>query len=175
LRIRPKRPARQTGWALAELAVLTGQRPRTIRYYVERGLVARPDFRGTATRYQRLDLLRLLAIERLKGEGVASLAAIKQRLDVAGEAELLAAVSARPPSAAVAAALELPAGAHVGTLTADRAAPMAHAALEGSASELGQPWRRLLLLPGLELLLADDASPAVRHVAAQIRAYCARF
>jgi DNA-binding transcriptional MerR regulator len=175
LRIRPKRPAQQTGWVLSELASLTGQRPRTIRYYVEQGLLEPPEFRGTATRYQRLHLLRLLAIERLRHEGVASLAAIKQRLDSAGEAELLAAVCAGPPSAAVAVALELPAvSAHVGAPGAQRAAALVQAVPGGGASELGTPLRRLVLLPGLELLLSEDASPAVRHVAAQIRAYCAR-
>jgi DNA-binding transcriptional MerR regulator len=174
-RIRSKRPAPKTGWLIAELAVLSGQQPRTIRYYVEQGLLARPAFHGTATRYQRLHLLRLLAIERLKRDGLTSLVAIKQRLDATGEAELLAAVSARPPSAAVAAALELPAaGTHAAALGAERTVSMLHAAPASGVSDPGPPWRRLLLLPGLELLLADDASPAVHNVAAQIRAYCAR-
>ena len=31
-RIRPKTPAPKTGWVIGELAALTGQRPRTIRY-----------------------------------------------------------------------------------------------------------------------------------------------
>jgi hypothetical protein len=72
------------------------------------------------------------------------------------------------PSAAVAAALGLPAPEANG-------AGAARAGAAGAGAELvGEAWRRLVLLPGLELLLAENASPAVRHVAEQIRAYCAR-
>jgi hypothetical protein len=38
----------------------------------------------------------------------------------------------------------------------------------------GEAWRRVALLPGLELLMAEDASPAVRQIAQQIQGYCAR-
>ena len=86
-RIRLKRPKPKTGWVMAELAALTGLRPRTIRYYVDHGVLERPEFRGTATRYQRTHLLRLLAIQRLRREGVPNLAVIKQPIDAAGEAE----------------------------------------------------------------------------------------
>jgi DNA-binding transcriptional MerR regulator len=172
---RNRRPAPKVGWVLAELAALTGQPRRTIRYYVEQGLLGRPEFRGTATRYQRSHLLRLLAIQRLKSEGVPSLSAIKQRIDAAGEAELLAAVSARPPSTAVATALGLPVSgaAPVSTQSASMVSGGAAAAPE-EAELTGEAWRRVLLLPGLELLLAEDASPAVRQVARQIQVYCAR-
>jgi hypothetical protein len=44
----------------------------------------------------------------------------------------------------------------------------------GGAEIIGEAWRRVLLLPGLELLIAEDASPAVRQVAEQIRGYCGR-
>jgi DNA-binding transcriptional MerR regulator len=164
------------GWVLAELAALTGQPRRTIRYYVEQGLLGRPEFRGTATRYQRTHLLRLLAIQRLKSEGVPTLSAIKQRIDAAGDAELLAAVSARPPSTAVATALGLPVtgAAPVSAQSSSMVTGGAAAAAgEGEAELTGEAWRRVLLLPGLELLLAEHASPAVRQVARQIQAYCA--
>ena len=101
-RIRLKRPKPKTGWVMAELAALTGLRPRTIRYYVDHGVLERAVFRGTAMRYQRPHLLRLLAIQRLRREGVPTLAVIKQRIDAAGEAELLEAVRVGAPSAAVA-------------------------------------------------------------------------
>ena len=88
--------------------------------------------------------------------------------DAAGDAEILEAVRVRPPSAAVAAALGL-------------AVPEANgsgaAAKTGAGAELvGEAWRRVLLLPGLELLVAEDASPspAVRQLAEQIRGYCGR-
>ncbi len=106
-RKRRKSRAPKTGWVITELAALTGQSPRTIRYYLQQGVLSRPPFFGTATRYGREHLLRLLGVERLKREGLRKLSVIKQRLDAAGDAELLAAVAAQPPSAAVTAASSL--------------------------------------------------------------------
>jgi DNA-binding transcriptional MerR regulator len=92
---------------MAELARLSGRPRRTIGYYVRQGLLAKPAFYGTATRYGRVHLLRLLYIERLQGDGMRALKAIKQRLDALSERELEALVAAQPLSAAVAAALGL--------------------------------------------------------------------
>ena len=44
--------------------------------HVDHVVLERPEFRGTATRYQRTHLLRLLAIQRLRREGVPTLAVI---------------------------------------------------------------------------------------------------
>lgn len=106
-------------------------------------------------------------MERLKREGLRKLSVIKQRLDAAGEAELLSAVAARAPSAAVAAALGLPA-------PGEAAGPNGSAApSSGSTGAPGEAWRRIQLLPGLELMLAENASPVVRQVALQIQTHCA--
>jgi DNA-binding transcriptional MerR regulator len=161
---------------ISELAELTGQSPRNIRYYLQQGVLSRPTFHGTATRYGREHLLRLLGIEHLKREGLRKLSTIKQRLDAAGERELLAAVAARPPSAAVLAALGL-APANVTRASDGPCAQAASAdhgagARNGTASA-GEPWRRFQLLPGLELLLAESAGPAVREIALRIQAHCA--
>ena len=173
LRQRRKTRPPKTGWLISELAALTGRPARTIRFYVEQGLLERPPFYGTATRYGRPHLLRLLGIERLKREGLRSLPLIKQRLDAAGEAELLAAVAARPPSAAVAVALGLAdPNASSASNPREGALPIARGAEANASVAPGELWRRILLLPGLELLLADDASPAVRHVAMQVQAHC---
>ena len=171
LRRRRKRKIPQTGWLLSELSALTALPSRTIRYYVEQGVLARPEFRGTATRYGREHLLRLLGIERLKREGMKRLASIKQHLDAAGEAQLLAAVAARPPSAMVAAAL----GITTPSASSDGSASTGQTSTAGAGNtSRGELWRRLSLLPGLELLLAEDASPAVRQIAQQIQVHCSR-
>ncbi len=51
---------------LEELAAAAGVSPRTVRYYVQRGLLPAPDFRGKDTAYSEAHLLRLQAIKRLQ-------------------------------------------------------------------------------------------------------------
>ncbi len=53
-------------WRLAELASRAGITPRTVRYYVQRGLLPPPVFRGADTAYKEDHLLRLRAIRRLQ-------------------------------------------------------------------------------------------------------------
>jgi DNA-binding transcriptional MerR regulator len=45
---------------LGELAELAGLSVTTVRYYVKQRLLRPAEFRGTLTRYQRPELLRLL-------------------------------------------------------------------------------------------------------------------
>src|SRR5690606_27725388 len=133
---------------------------------------AKPAFRGTSTRYGRAHLLRLLCIDHFKRVGAGSLKQIKERLDATGEAGLLAIVSSQPPSAAVATALGITAAG--GTAQAARHEALAgfaagaSASSTGSAEPPGDAWRRVQLLLGLELLLAVNASAAVRDVAKRI-------
>lgn len=51
---------------LHELAASAGVPPRTVRYYVQRGLLSAPEFRGKDTTYGDEHLLRLAAIQRLQ-------------------------------------------------------------------------------------------------------------
>src|SRR6516164_1311558 len=53
-------------WKLAQLAGRAGLAPRTVRYYVQRGLLPAPVFRGADTTYGEEHLLRLKAIRRLQ-------------------------------------------------------------------------------------------------------------
>lgn len=62
---KPRRPP-GPGWSISQLEALTSMTRRTIADYVRRGLLIAPDFRGTATRYQRVHLLRLVAIGLMK-------------------------------------------------------------------------------------------------------------
>jgi DNA-binding transcriptional MerR regulator len=172
-RQRQQAAARLTGWLISELGGLARLTPRTIRYYLQQGLLPPPVFRGTATRYGKVHLLRLLGIQLLKQEGVRRLSELERRLDAAGEAQLLAAVAARPHSAAVAAALGLPelpgtVASHTGA--AQAAAAKQEVAPGKSTTALGESWLRLQLLPGLELSLAESASPAARQLALRLQA-----
>jgi DNA-binding transcriptional MerR regulator len=65
---------------LGELSSAAGVTPRTIRYYVQQGLLPSPGTRGPGTRYDRAHLDRLHLIRRLQREHLP-LAEIRRRLE----------------------------------------------------------------------------------------------
>lgn len=171
-RRRPNTPAPKTGWVLAELAQLTELPESTIRYYLNRRLIRPSEFRGTITRYQRRELMRLVAILRWKTEGELTLAEITRRLNAMTEGELESWLRSGPIPAAASTALGItgtalsiqspsaPLSVPSSTLaTASRSAP--------GRSSLEQ-WQRIALLPGLDLMLRSDANEAARVVAQRI-------
>ncbi|HEX4340853.1 MAG TPA: MerR family transcriptional regulator [Polyangiaceae bacterium] len=144
---RPKTPAPTTGWVAAELAALTGLSHSAIRYYVRCRIISSPSFRGTITRYQRPDLLRILAVQRLRTERGVTLDAIRRRLDTMSEAEFVVLVTMGGIDEPLAHALGLPVSKR-----------------ETDVSSM-DAWRTTTLLPGLELRVAANASPFVQGVA----------
>lgn len=54
------------GRKLEEVAKAAGVSPRTVRYYIQRGLLPQPSFRGPDTAYGEEHLVRLRAIRRLQ-------------------------------------------------------------------------------------------------------------
>jgi DNA-binding transcriptional MerR regulator len=74
-------------YKLEELAAEAGVSPRTVRYYVQRGLLPAPEFRGKDTAYGREHLLRLLAVKQLQ-QAHMPLDEIQVRLASATIAEL---------------------------------------------------------------------------------------
>lgn len=145
---------------MAELARLTEISPRKLRNYLEHRLIVPSEFRGTATRYQRRELLRALAVARLRAETGATLAEIKRKLDVLGDRELEAWLATKPLPPAAAALL------HVAT-PADATPPSPAGPLHGAST-----WQRVSLLPGLELMIAADASPLVLRAAQKMCEDC---
>ncbi|MEZ4298305.1 MAG: MerR family transcriptional regulator [Polyangiaceae bacterium] len=79
-------------YKLEELAALAGVSARTVRYYVQRGLLPAPEFRGKDTAYGREHLLRLHAVKRLQ-EAHLALDEIQVRLANATIRELEALAS----------------------------------------------------------------------------------
>jgi DNA-binding transcriptional MerR regulator len=168
-RSRPHTPAPKSGWLIAELAELSATPIRRLRYYVEQRLLRPSEFRGTATRYQRRELLRLFAILRLRSEARLTLSEIRQRLDALSEPELEAWLLTRPLPAAIAALL----GASSTSTATTQAAgsPLSGAAAaskEAVAAPLIETWQRIALGPGLELMVRSDASPELRSAAHRI-------
>jgi Ca-activated chloride channel family protein len=138
---------------LDELATLAGTSPRTVRYYVQRGLLPAPAFRGKDTAYTREHLARLRAIRRLQ-ERFLPLDAIQAELAGRTLVEIEAiADGAAQLAAAAPVASEVPAGD----------VPMA------GADAYAACWVRWSLLPGLELSVAEGAADEVRELAEEIR------
>lgn len=175
---------------LAELATAAGMPPRTIRYYIQRGLLPAPAFQGRDTLYPGDTLLRLTLIRRLQ-ERFMPLELIRATLTGKTQAELeallyeedkalsigmkapssLAEERAIPQQSALAAARSLPGPSlEAPPASAPAAASSPPAAVQSSplppAMPLrsgldalpGVPWRRLELLPGLELFIEEGSS-----------------
>lgn len=71
-------------FTIDELSALTGLPKRTVRYYIQLGLVDRPEGETRSARYGQQHLEQLLAIRRWTQEGL-SLERIRERLDNASE------------------------------------------------------------------------------------------
>ena len=126
---------------LEELAKAVGISPRTVRYYVQRGLVPAPVFRGRDTEYDEEHELRLRAIRKLQ-DSFLPLDAIQAEIEHKSLAELRAIAD----------------GKRVPALPRVLPAPV------------GEPrWQRWRLARGLELHLADDADDDVKELAEELR------
>ena len=168
---RPKTPAPKTGWLLAELAAMTGLPVTTLRYYVQQGLLRPAEFRGTLTRYQRPELLRLLGILRLKSEGKSTLAEKRRRLESMSSGNLEKWLVSGTIAPAAAAALGLAAALPAPALNPARLAASPQTAVELGRTTIGF-WERITLLPGLELHVRADAPEAARALAQRIADEC---
>ncbi len=157
--------APKDGWTFPQVAALAGMPARTVRSYVERKALKQPAFFGSATRYQRGFLIRLLAIKRLRLEEKLDLAVIRKRLDAMTDAELEAFATQGIQAGPLATALGVvppppPRLASEGP------------ALSPRAEEKRQRWSRVEIIDGLEISIRDDASPLARRLANQFIEDC---
>jgi DNA-binding transcriptional MerR regulator len=67
---KPVDGAPKESWTLAELAAETGQSPRTIRFYIARGLLEGPGRAGRGSTYDTRHLERLRRIRELQDQGL---------------------------------------------------------------------------------------------------------
>jgi Ca-activated chloride channel family protein len=140
-------------WKLSELAESCGVAPRTVRYYVQRGLLPAPAFRGKDTAYGEEHRLRLLAIKKLQ-EQFWSLDAIERELE-GKSTDALRKLSSetRSPPVPLPVSLPLP-------------SPIAPEPREGGA---GTSYARVMLAPGLELHVQEGARAEVQQLAIDIQ------
>lgn len=140
-----------TTYKLDELAVEAGVAPRTVRYYVQRGLLPAPEFRGKDTAYGREHLARLRAIRVLQ-QAHLPLEEIQARLAGAGVDEIERIAKAAPPRAAAA------------PCPGPDAAPPA----PGGGAARGERWERVEIADGVELHVRSDAPERSRRIALDI-------
>jgi DNA-binding transcriptional MerR regulator len=128
---------------LEDLARAADVSPRTVRYYVQRGLLPAPEFRGKDTTYGPDHLLRLRAIKRLQ--------------------------QVRWPLEEIAARIAGATSAQIERLAAEaEAQPDIELRPEPSPSFTGERWERFVLGPGLALHLEGDAPEDTRRLAQTI-------
>jgi Ca-activated chloride channel family protein len=141
-------------YKIDELARAAGMSARTVRYYVQRGLLPAAAFRGKDTAYGREHLVRLQAIRRLQ-EAFFPLDAIAVELDGRSldEIERIADGKVTPPSPLPARAGPAPAPEP----EREREREGADDARAAIAREASRVFRRIELFPGVDLTVADDA------------------
>jgi DNA-binding transcriptional MerR regulator len=171
-RTRPKTPAPQNGWLLAELARLTDLPETTLRYYVAQKLIRPIQRRGTATRYGRNDLMLLLGFVRLKSDEVTTLVEKKRKLEAMGAVELERWLREGPLPDEAARALDLQSKPPRSPVSAAAATGGLHHSSTIPPRDIHdvrfEKWQRIPLLAGLDLMLRTDANKAARVAAQRI-------
>jgi DNA-binding transcriptional MerR regulator len=163
-------------YKLDDLARAGGTSARTVRYYVQRGLIPAPAFKGKDTAYGHEHLVRLRAIKRLQ-EAFFPLDAIAVELErrplsdleriadgkdleesrrsrslgVGGDSPLVGAEPQDSPSLAPAA-----------SMSAEIRQTLAPDASSGRRNE--RVFRRIELAPGVELSIAEDAPTESKRI-----------
>lgn len=155
-----------SAYKIDELAQRASVSPRTIRYYVQRGLLPAPEFRGKDTAYGREHLLRLQAIKRLQ-EAHLPLDEIQSRLMAASDREIERMAAPGVPEPDEREPPATPQGGRGGPYRApgyqDPAPPLS------TTAAAPERWARIRLAPGLELHVRSDAGPETQRVAREIQ------
>jgi Ca-activated chloride channel family protein len=140
------RSVTERSYRIDELAHAAGMSVRTVRYYVQRGLLPAAAFRGKDTAYDRGHLARLKAIRRLQ-EAFFPLDAIAVELEGKSlhEIEQIADGKVKPVS---------PLGREPEREPDREREDSARAAIARQAARL---YRRIELFPGVDLTVAEDA------------------
>ena len=146
-------------YKLGELARAAGTSARTVRYYVQRGLLPPPFFRGKDSTYGTAHLVRLKAIRRLQ-VAPFPLEAIAGELGRRSDEEIARFAEGR----------ELPRPPVMAELVEDDeddargSEPPPILAVPGPA----RTFRRIELAPGLEMSIDDEAPPESQQIAMRI-------
>ena len=136
---------------LNELSERAGVTPRTVRYYIQQGLLPAPDAQGPATRYGQGHLDRLLLIRQLQREH-QPLAEIRAQLGGLRDEDVSRVLSKSRPTKRPSSAVDYVRSVLGGSATLNRAAPAALVAEPSrSSSPSKSQWERISLAPDVEL------------------------
>jgi DNA-binding transcriptional MerR regulator len=158
-------------YELGELSHLAGVTPRTVRYYIQQGLLRSPGTPGPGAKYDAAHLDRLRLIRRLQREHLP-LAEIRRRLASLTDAEVRRLVEAPEPARSSAAeyvrqVLREPSRP---SFLAARTAPPGPAA----APDRSQ-WERIALGPDLELHVRRPLSRVQNKMVDKLLDYARRL
>jgi DNA-binding transcriptional MerR regulator len=143
---------------LGELAERAGVTPRTVRYYIQQGLLSPPSARGPGAHYDRAHLDRLSLIKRLQREHLP-LAEIRKQFQALDDRAVRELVRSKPKEAK-SSALEYVRSVLEGKGTYARLADAAPLLAMSAAAPARQPtpkpaersqWERIALAPDVEL------------------------
>jgi DNA-binding transcriptional MerR regulator len=148
---------------MAELVEQSGVPPRTIREYILRELLPRPKGNGPAAVYSRKHVLLLWAITRLRQDGLL-LDAIKEQLATMSARDMARYKPAPRASEDAGADADAVDGA------GSPRAPLMRATEIDELPDAPR-WRLLPLLPGVVLMVRDDAAPFARKAVAEMLAH----
>jgi DNA-binding transcriptional MerR regulator len=166
-----QRDADDGSYKLDELAEKADVSPRTVRYYVQRGLLAPPVFRGKDTVYGEGHLARLRLIKKLQDERFMPLEAIAVELEGRSDDEVRAMLervehgaerrltNAREPL--------------LGHPTEDKGGPY-RARMRPVHRASVERWVRVELADGVELHVRDDAGWDSAVLAERVREVMSR-
>jgi DNA-binding transcriptional MerR regulator len=143
----------ERSYRIDELARAAGMSVRTVRYYVQRGLLPAAAFRGKDTAYDHAHLARLRAIRRLQ-EAFFPLDAIAAELDGRSLHEIEEIADGKVKPVSPLGGSESASESAVGERDARRDDDDPRAAIARQASRL---YRRIELFPGVDLTVAEDA------------------
>jgi DNA-binding transcriptional MerR regulator len=170
-----------TNYKIDELAKAAGVSPRTVRYYVQRGLLRAPEFKGRDTVYTGEHLLRLRGIKVLQ-ERFLPLDAIQaelERLSAREIEELVARKDARPRTVETIVypphqhPYRLP-GANEPLVPRVEIPVAPRSPSRGARGPRREGLSRFTLAPGLELTLADDADADTAELAEEVIKWVSR-
>ena len=135
---------------------------RTLRSYLQRGLLPRPPFRGSATRYQRAQLLCAVAVRRLRESEGLDLDAIRARLEALEPPvlERWVAEQLEPGPLTTALGITLPPAAS-GTVPTTSSSAL---------SSQSPRWIRVELALGVELHVREDVDGRAQELARRLQA-----
>lgn len=153
---------------LDELAAAAGVSVRTVRYYVQRGLLVPPEFRGKDTAYGEGHLLRLRAIKKLR-DAHLPLDEIQARLAPCSDAELRAITTSRVAPLRAVVLTERSAESRAENSSGSSKTDEHRLPFAGEGARCAR-WLRVELASGVELHVREPVDAAARRVLAAIEA-----